>query len=272
MDKLLENNEEINLKFDNLIDKIKTQLNVVINFCQRCSLKIGSSEEREKLWFSLLDKVLSVQYSLKTSERKELNEKYLSYLKELTNNLLSSMVGYIDLLTLLQRILQDPLFSNDKNAQLKDIKQLIMGMLDSFNYQQTLLQTTNNLIESDLHNQLYNLTKNASKAHSSPSTLCAMCMKDLIFDDDVVVFKCTHTFHLSCIGSKSKKTFKCHLCDSGSRRSNNKIFRRISEIAHNDQEMNSTRRNSNFSNQFTDRQLVAIETLRKCQRVESRVS
>ena len=56
--------------------------------------------------------------------------------KELTHHVLNSMMGYIALPAILQKIMQDPAYNTGKFGE---IRELILGMLETYNYEQVCL-------------------------------------------------------------------------------------------------------------------------------------
>lgn len=115
----------------------------------------------QQLWFPLLDLVLKPQRSAILDD--------VSFSKRIARHVLNSMIGHMTLSVVLQRIVQvlynavrhdyvkfffifvtfclilfkDPAFESGKFGE---IKNLLMGMLESYRYEQTLLSTTVNLI------------------------------------------------------------------------------------------------------------------------------
>ncbi|EPY82375.1 hypothetical protein CB1_000660003 [Camelus ferus] len=81
------------------------------------------------LWFPLLEAMMAPQ-KLSSSAAPPLHSEAL---KSLTMQVLNSMAAFIALPSILQRILQDPVYGKGK---LGEIQGLILGMLDTFNYEQ----------------------------------------------------------------------------------------------------------------------------------------
>lgn len=84
---------------------------------------------------------------------------------------------------------KDPAYNTGK---LGEIKELVLGMLDTFHYEKTLLWSTNNLLYRDLHNQLKQLRRTANKGYVTNSDCCALCHKPLanISDtDNILLFR-----------------------------------------------------------------------------------
>jgi hypothetical protein len=58
--------------------------------------------------------------------------------------ILSSMMGYVALANILNKILQE-----HSSASFWEYKEIIFGILENYNYEDTLLQTTNRLLARD---------------------------------------------------------------------------------------------------------------------------
>jgi hypothetical protein len=260
---------------EEVLIKLEAKMTNLIEFCQRCSSKIVESKDRETFWFSLLESMMTIKQLIKSLDKAHpLSANYSNKLKEMTDKLFNGMIGNIDLLSLLQRILNDPLYSGESGGKLCDIRELLMGMLDTYNYEETLLQTTNNLLLNELHQQLSHLRRDVNKAHSNRTTNCSVCLKPLYFEDNVIVFRCSHSFHEKCLNS-SEKTPNCQFCEplSAANNENQKRMRRISLSPDSnltiDCATNSTQSNSL---KLSESQINALEYLRKGQRIDSRVS
>ncbi|XP_022112058.1 vacuolar protein sorting-associated protein 8 homolog isoform X1 [Acanthaster planci] len=176
------------------ICSMQAGLVVIIQLCQRSSAKLDEPD-REALWFPLLDLMMASQRKLKPS----LSDEHFEAFKDLTRHVLNSMMGYIALPAVLQKIMQDPTYSTGKFGE---IKELILGMLDTYNYEKTLLRTTNSLLAHDLYWSLHNLTQAVNRGLIPRKEVCFICNRNYVKvseDDTVVVFSCGHTYHTSCL-------------------------------------------------------------------------
>lgn len=204
--------------------KLNTELLVIIQLCQRNSSQMDH-DARGSLWFPLLETIMAPQRQL----REKVNTEILEALKELTKDLLNSMMGYVTLPAILQRIVQDPAYATGKFCE---IRELIMGMFDTYNYEKTLLATTNHLLYNDLHNQLAHLRLMANSCYSSYPNICKLCNKEYSSvpeKEEVLLFKCGHSFHLDCLDNVHSVTvnddgvqqWSCYKC------SHNKTQRKL---------------------------------------------
>uniref|UniRef100_A0A4W3IJP1 VPS8 subunit of CORVET complex n=1 Tax=Callorhinchus milii TaxID=7868 RepID=A0A4W3IJP1_CALMI len=146
-------------------------------------------------------------------------------LKHLTKQVLNSMTGFIALPSILQRILQDPMYGKGK---LGEIQGLILGMLDTFNYEQTLLETTTNLLNHDLHWSLSNLRAAVSRGLNPKQEHCGICLQQYKRrqegTEEVIVFSCGHIYHSQCLHNKNcgvqtdgQTRWLCYKCNSSNK-------------------------------------------------------
>lgn len=187
-------------------------LGVIIPLCQRNSGRLEEAD-REALWFPLLETVMAPQ-------RKciDTTSAYFLAFKEQTRHVLNSMMGYISLPAILQKIMQDPTYSAGKFGE---IKELILGMLDTYSYESTLLKTTNKLLAGDLHSSLSHLKRHSNLGLSPKSFRCAICHRGFIEEfassqrDDVLVFRCGHVYHSECMAGTTgtEGSWICLLCN-----------------------------------------------------------
>ncbi|XP_051787223.1 vacuolar protein sorting-associated protein 8 homolog [Erpetoichthys calabaricus] len=202
---------------EDCLQSVEAALEEVIALCQRSSDHLNQ-EQREALWFPLLEAMMSPQKFLKESSSYNVSES----VKLLTMQVMNSMTGFIALPSILQRILQDPVYGRGKLAE---IKGLILGMLETFNYEQTLLETTNNLLNHDLHWSLSNLRAAVCKGLSPRLDHCSICLqqykKRQELDDEIIVFSCGHLYHCQCLRSKDcnlqgerRSGWSCYKCTS----------------------------------------------------------
>lgn len=268
----VEDTKESNIN-DNL-SEIKQKMMTLIEFCQRSSFKLTDPKEVELFWFTLLEDMLHIKQvinALKNNSELTDNSYQTSINKfnELTNSLLNGMIGYIDLLSLLQRIIRDPLYSGE-NGKLCDIKELMMGMLDTYNYQETVLQTTNSLLLTELHTELQHLRHESNKALTNRTLICSVCLKSLTLGTDVIVLKCAHSFHQRCANVDSDSA-KCVICYSSAKNES------IVQSKMNNQHMNPSNPfedycvNNEESVKLNENQLKVLSYMRKTQRSNSNV-
>ncbi|KAM4024492.1 vacuolar protein sorting-associated protein 8 homolog isoform 3-T3 [Anomaloglossus baeobatrachus] len=203
-----------------VLKDVEETLSETISLCERTSHTLNQ-QQREALWFPLLEAMMSPQKLLSSSP----SQLYSEALKSLTMEVLNSMAAYISLPSILQRILQDPVYGRGK---LGEIQGLVLGMLDTFSYEQTLLETTTSLLNQDLHWSLRNLKGSITKALVPKQDYCCVCLqqykKRQESSDDIIIFSCGHLYHSLCLLGKDCKVeaggqvqWSCYKCNSSNK-------------------------------------------------------
>ncbi|CAL1577769.1 unnamed protein product [Knipowitschia caucasica] len=197
---------------------LEQALNTVIELCQRSSQGLNQ-QQTEGLWFPLLEAMMASQKNVTGTSSKHISE----VLKELTMSVLNSMSSFISLPAIIQRILQDPVYGRGKLAE---IQGLILGMLDTFNYEQTLLETTTSLLNHDLHWSLAHLHSSVKRGLHPRQDSCIICLQQYKRKQDsteeIIVFSCGHLYHVQCLQQKDcsfeqfpqNKQWRCYKCSS----------------------------------------------------------
>ncbi|NWJ01417.1 VPS8 protein, partial [Crypturellus undulatus] len=202
-----------------LLENIEDTLMKTIALCQRNSHNLNQ-QQREALWFPLLEAMMSPQKLAGSSQNR-----YSESLKSLTMQVLNNMAAFIALPSILQRILQDPVYGKGK---LGEIQGLVLGMLDTFNYEQTLLETTTNLLNHDLHWSLCNLRASVTRGLTPKQDYCCICLQQYKrrqeTADEIIVFSCGHLYHSLCLLSKEcglvttgVMRWTCYKCNSSNK-------------------------------------------------------
>ncbi|XP_064646589.1 vacuolar protein sorting-associated protein 8 homolog isoform X2 [Lineus longissimus] len=259
---------------------IQTVLIVIIQLCQRNSKKL-EEDEREALWFPLLEVMMSSQRRLKDQVHKELWDDF----KQLTRHVLNSMMGYIALPAILQKIMQDPTYSTGKFGE---IRELILGMLETYNYEKTLLHTCNSLLNHDLHLQLAGLHSAANHGIIPRGDACNTCYKQyntLANNESIVVFRCGHGYHTQCLyGTDSyhiidgEEVWVCFLCTSTKRGHTSQaphLLRSLSNPGQSAVRVSIKDRGARSKEspiKMSEEQMMGIDALRRNQKTASRLA
>ncbi|XP_062303689.1 vacuolar protein sorting-associated protein 8 homolog isoform X2 [Osmerus eperlanus] len=199
------------------LQRIEVALSDIIALSDRCSHNLNQ-QQREVLWFPLLEAMMSPQTLLKGPDTKNTSEA----LKELTMKVLNSMSSFISLPAIIQRILQDPVYGKGKLAE---IQGLILGMLETFNYEQTLLETTTSLLNHDLHWSLSHLRAAVSRGLHPRHDHCNICLQQYKrrhdSPEEIIIFSCGHLYHCQCLQRKGSglsgerlQGWSCYKCTS----------------------------------------------------------
>lgn len=163
---------------------VKQTVEVALAMCQRNSLR-NRDDQAEKLWFTLLDKLLRIQNSVKRSLHKSNSLRrtgtntstsgaaqtaFQVALNELIRMILERMASSVSLKSILFKITNE-----HGKGEFGDFRPTIFGMLDTYNYEQSIYQTANGLISVDLYEQVVTLKKALSCAYAPPSNECSYC-------------------------------------------------------------------------------------------------
>ncbi|XP_028835782.1 vacuolar protein sorting-associated protein 8 homolog isoform X2 [Denticeps clupeoides] len=213
----LRHEEEEGQEEEGPLQRVQGALGDIIALCVRGSHGLNQ-QQREALWFSLLEAMMSPQKLLKGSDAKQTSE----VLKEFTMQVLNSMSSFIALPAIIHRILQDPVYGTGKLAE---IQGLILGMLDTFNYEQTLLETTTSLLNHDLHWSLSHLRAAVSRGLHPRQDHCNICLQQYRRrqegEDEIIIFSCGHLYHCQCLQRKEQgvaglghHSWSCYKCTS----------------------------------------------------------
>uniref|UniRef100_A0A5F8G9M9 VPS8 subunit of CORVET complex n=1 Tax=Monodelphis domestica TaxID=13616 RepID=A0A5F8G9M9_MONDO len=206
-----------NAKEEPSLKDVEVILVETIALCQRNSHSLNQ-QQREALWFPLLEAMMAPQKLSGSSAP----HRHAESLKSLTMQVLNSMAAFIALPSILQRILQDPVYGR---GQLGEIQGLILGMLDTFSYEQTLLETTTSLLNHDLHWSLCNLRASVTRGLNPKQDYCCICLQQYKrrqeVADDIIVFSCGHLYHSLCllnkecsVGTGRQARWTCYRCNS----------------------------------------------------------
>ncbi|CAI5709495.1 unnamed protein product [Peronospora effusa] len=170
-------------------DAMKT-LEVALTMCQRNSLR-NRDEQAEKLWFTLLDKLLRIQNSVKRSLSSKSSSRNVPVtrthsgggnsghgamtafqvaLNEMIRFILERMASSVSLKSILFKITNE-----HGRGAFGDFRPTIFGMLDTYNYEQNIYQTANGLISVDLFDQITTLKRAKSRCYATPSNVCGYC-------------------------------------------------------------------------------------------------
>uniref|UniRef100_K3X192 VPS8-like TPR-like repeats domain-containing protein n=1 Tax=Globisporangium ultimum (strain ATCC 200006 / CBS 805.95 / DAOM BR144) TaxID=431595 RepID=K3X192_GLOUD len=157
-------------------------LEVALAMCQRNSLR-NRDDQAEKLWFTLLDKLLRIQNAVKRSVSSKATARITTRsggggaqtafqvaLNELIRIILERMASSVSLKSILFKITNE-----HGKGEFGDFRPTIFGMLDTYNYEQNIYQTANGLISVDLYDQVAALKRAKSKCYAPPSNTCSYC-------------------------------------------------------------------------------------------------
>jgi len=197
--------------------------------CQR------HEQDAKVLWFTLLDRFVELQRSMKRIHEAKDKDKvqskstsgsdadvrasivapmvhpvYLymqSALFSYVRLILSSMMQHLDLPSLFAKITTD-----HQADSLREFRDTIQGLLDTYSYEQSILTTANALLSSDKFHSVEMLQRRKAAALQPISDSCGICsrpMSDTQFVAKFILFDCGHIFHDACLGRQADR---CMLC------------------------------------------------------------
>lgn len=195
----------------------------------------------QTLWFRLLDAIftplrvfksgteppnstgisyLSTQKDLSQPEAKKHSALMIRALTSLARKTLETMMNLVKIPTIIEKILHD-----HENDDFGDFRTIILGILEMYVFETSMLQSANRLFEADICNGLEELMGLKSRAHiiTAPCDLCGVSLsKPVEFGSGAiaqggavrspqasVAFRCGHCFHIACCQNSSY----CQLCN-----------------------------------------------------------
>ncbi|XP_077469477.1 vacuolar protein sorting-associated protein 8 homolog isoform X4 [Stigmatopora argus] len=200
-----------------VLKRVGSLLNDLMSLGHRHFQKYQQPQNKE-LWFSLLKTLMTPQKQSKVA--------YISVLKDLTMNVLNNMSGLVSLPSIVQQILQNPIY---EKGQLAEIQILILGMLDTLKYEQTLFETTTSLLNHDLHWSLTHLWTAVTRGLHPRKDFCNICSQQYKrwqgSAEQILLFSCGHLYHVHCLqqqavdgglrcASEQQRQWSCHKCSS----------------------------------------------------------
>ncbi|XP_054652003.1 vacuolar protein sorting-associated protein 8 homolog isoform X1 [Dunckerocampus dactyliophorus] len=198
------------------LGRVQRSLNDLIALGHRSSQKLQQPQIKE-LWFSLLETLMAPQ---RQTTAKHISE----VLKELTMRVFNSMSSFISLPAIIQLVLQDPLYGE---GQVAEFHGLLLGMLDTFNYEQTLFETTTRLLNHDLHWSLAHLRTAVTKGLHPRQDYCHICIQQYKRwqnpTEEIIIFSCGHPYHVQCLqqhdcglshASEQQQQWSCYKCST----------------------------------------------------------
>jgi len=185
---------------------INTSLLIVIQFCQRVSGRL-TEDKRESMWCSLLNDVAKpIQVVVNPDPW-----------REMIRHIVSSMLGHVGHKKVVTLILSNPSCSGGKWS---DLKQMLLELIETFRYEQRLVESGIHVLEKERANKLRLLVRARTKAVYSATSSCCVCGSALRGKLRNVVFSCHHAFHVECadrcggvaLSSTGEEIWSCVVC------------------------------------------------------------
>ena len=189
--------------------RVNSSVIIIVQLCQR-TMQILTESERETLWFSLLDSLISCQRNPGLSKASG------EQLKDVIKHVISSTIGHVSLRAVIDKILRNPFY---ESGNFGDIRGFLTEMLETYHYEEVLLCATVDLVRSDLHESLETKRRMAGRALSCDSLECDLCRRHVALQG-ALLFQCGHKYHLSClqkagcviITALGEEKWQCYKC------------------------------------------------------------
>lgn len=175
---------------------------------------INSSFKKKSLWFRLIGKVIaplrSIRQEVKLSNSGGWKKKTEEVLTSLMQMILSNMIGHIGLPAILSKLVTD-------HDEFGDFRFVILGMLDTYHFEETILHTANKLMARDISSAIQNLIRKRNRGVHPKRGHCPVCKLRLYStakQSEILLFYCGHPFHKDCVSptkADSDQRF-CPIC------------------------------------------------------------
>lgn len=224
----------------------------LLNTISTATLLCQRSNDSEKLWFALLDRFVTLQRTIKQQQHVQAQQKdknaaaqtapstpsvdgsskasslitapmsapvflYLqSALFSYVRLVLGSMMQHLDLHQLITKITTD-----HQSDSLREFRETIQGLLDTYAYEQSILATANNLLSSDKFHSIEVLQRKKAHAFQPRSDACGICTRTISdgqFVSKFIIFDCGHMFHEFCLGKQADSCMLCQRDTAGKKR------------------------------------------------------
>jgi len=182
---------------------VQNIIEVAVLLCKRAA-------ESEKLWFDLMDHFVALQRDVKSRklQANDIDHKVYqlleTYLYSFLRTVLEAMMEHVPLPTILSKITTD-----HQGDEFREFRDTIQAMMDTYSYEQNILNTATNLLAKDIFVSIRSLHLKAAKSITVRSESCCTCNRSLIGDAAVTLFDCGHAFHEAC---QARNAASCPVC------------------------------------------------------------
>lgn len=201
--------------------KLNPIVDVAIILCKRNSTSLPENES-QNLWFRLLDTLVNPMRMIKTKRNRK--RAYIRHIDsedqlppgiqfvtrvftDCLTKILQSMMGFIPIRIIMQKIVRD-----HSTAPFSDFKQIIIAMLDTYNYERNILETAKRLFDADHFREHKTYRKTIQKGfRSSRKSKCTLCERPFLGNIQLTIFSCEHSFHSICV---PPDVLSCPACDN----------------------------------------------------------
>lgn len=205
------------VKFDT--SSVTTWFDKLLSFCDRVSKHAVDEQLKEQFFLKMLQYLIDTKLTL-NNIRKLNDDKYLpqylnlfedkvmrqklnclvfdmnSSFKLLFEKWVNCMLTHLSLVKFLEVIINKLLQAND---DIYDIREMLMCILDNYNYEKTLLELTTNILAVERHQLLNEFKTSNTKSKHVNRFKCLLCMRFVRKQETLQLYECRHLFHIECI-------------------------------------------------------------------------
>lgn len=193
---------------------------------------------------------------------------------------LSCMMGHVALPSILRKISTD-----HAHDELREFRETIQGMFETYSYEQSILRTANNLMATDKYESMRALQRKKAHAFTPRSQVCSSCLRDwneenhnkantsasnassAAFGLKLILFDCSHVFHDTCLGRLGTK---CPICTSDRKnKANNSLASKKAAVAINTSNANKDKEDSSNSSSSSSSSSLSSSNVRALQELKT---
>ena len=214
----IEDNRDLNAQ--NINEKYvlinRKYLNQGIQVCE-----YNSDSLDDEIWFKLLNKLYEFEGKLNklidkyknNNEKENIIEHFHNQIIQDIKDLMEKLCSFVGITKILNIVSE-----KNKNAGLKEFKDLIMKILFNYGRQTNIFETTKNLLTNLIfQNELtfQNMNQEGGLLDFDKCDKCHKKFNDKSNNDSILLFKCQHIFHFHCSDKERNGTsneLNCPIC------------------------------------------------------------
>ena len=201
---------------ENYWKKMEKYLKKGIEVCENNS---KGNEDEDDIWFSILNKLFDCEKKLGENLKKikddELNKSLIKHMQDINlqniKDLMDRMCSYVKITRIMNVVSE-----RNKNAGLKEFKELIKKILNNYSSQTNIFYSTRNLLSNTVFENETLFQELNQKGELIDRDKCDKCKKEfnkhLMNKEKILVFNCEHIFHKSCAIKETQGQDIVELC------------------------------------------------------------
>ena len=144
--------------------RVEAEVIKLVQLLQRANRASSSPEDKQKMWFTLLDMLLDGQ------DRAGDDKAAANKMKEFVRHVVNSTLGHVPLRSGLERVLKHPAYQGDR-VSFGEVRAFLTELLSMYHYEETLLRSTVRLVQGDLHQQVLSRNREARRGVQVPDPI-----------------------------------------------------------------------------------------------------